>query len=68
VDKITAPFNRNTTEDLWLSLDELKDVAVSAGCTLAQFDYAVEVAGVHPIRVARYLREHAFLPATFEIP
>ena len=63
-----ASFNRNNEENLWLSLDELKGVAVSAGCTPAQFSYAVEAAGIHPIRVARYLKLHAFLPETFEIP
>ncbi len=64
----SAPFNRNPTENLWLSLDELRDAVLSQACTPAQFAYAVEVAGIHPVRVARYLKSHAFIPDTFEIP
>ncbi|MDR3387922.1 MAG: hypothetical protein P4L92_12800 [Rudaea sp.] len=55
-------------EDLWLSLEELKQAALAHACTPAQFGFAVEVAGAHPVRVARYLKLHSFIPPTFAIP
>jgi hypothetical protein len=68
MDKLPANPSRNTPENLWLSLDELKQAALALACTPAQFGFAVEVAGMHPIRVARYLKLHSFVPETFEIP
>lgn len=51
-----------------MSLDDLKCVATSGGCAPNEFDKAVETMGKHPLRVARYLKRHAFVPSAFEIP
>ncbi len=64
----STPTNHNTTENLWLSLDELRQAALQLACTPAQFAFAVEATGAHPVRVARYLKLHGFIPETFEIP
>ena len=44
----------------WDSLDQLREVALSRGCTLAQFAYAVEAMGPEPRHVANYLQRHQF--------
>lgn len=52
----------------WMSLDELQCMALSQGCGSVEFDRAAHMLGSHPLRVARYLKRHSFLPQTFEIP
>jgi hypothetical protein len=47
----------------WNTLEELRQVALSRGCTPAQFKYAIEVTGTDPHRVANYLQRHAFVAA-----
>jgi hypothetical protein len=47
----------------WNTLDELRSVALSRGCTPAQFKYAIEVMGTDPHHVANYLQRHAFIAA-----
>jgi hypothetical protein len=45
---------------VWDSLDQLRDVALSEGCTPAQFENAVETMGGDPQHVASYLLRHKF--------
>jgi hypothetical protein len=45
----------------WTNLTELREVALSKGCTLAQFQNAVETMGGDPRHVANYLQRHAFV-------
>jgi hypothetical protein len=52
----------------WMNLDELECLALSGGCTPAEFARAAQMFGSHPIRVARYLKRHSFVPSTFAIP
>jgi hypothetical protein len=47
----------------WKTLDELRIVALSRGCTPAQFAYTVEVMGPETRHVANYLLRHAFVSA-----
>ena len=49
----TAPIPQG-----WNTIDELRDVALSRGCTLAKFKYAIEVMGDDPHHVANYLQRH----------
>jgi hypothetical protein len=48
---------------VWNTIDELRDVAMTRGCTPAQFKYAIEVMGEEPHHVANYLQRHAFIAA-----
>jgi hypothetical protein len=52
----------------WMNLDELKCLALSGGCTTAEFARAAEMFGSHPLRIARYLKRHSYVPSTFAIP
>jgi hypothetical protein len=45
----------------WNNLSELRQVALSKGCTPAQFQNAVETMGSDPRHVANYLQRHAFV-------
>jgi hypothetical protein len=45
----------------WNNLSELRQVALSMGCTPAQFQNAVETMGSDPCHVANYLQRHAFV-------
>jgi hypothetical protein len=45
----------------WNSLDELRECALSRGCTPAQFQNAVETMGTDPHHIANYLQRHAFV-------
>jgi hypothetical protein len=45
----------------WKNLTELRDVALSKGCTPAQFQNAVETMGNDPHHIANYLQRHAFV-------
>lgn len=47
----------------WKTLDELRESAMSRGCTPAQFAYTVEVMGTETRHVANYLLRHAFMSA-----
>ena len=49
-----------TVPCLWNTVEQLRRVALSRGCTPAQFDYAVEVMGPSPQHVAKYLEQHRF--------
>lgn len=44
----------------WNTLEELRLVALSHGCTPAQFAHALEVMGTDTRRVAAYLQQHEF--------
>jgi Protein of unknown function (DUF3606) len=68
MDTQPIPVDLGSAQNLWVSLDDLRRMALAAGCTPAQFTYAVEATGRHPVRVARYLKRHSFLPVTFKIP
>jgi hypothetical protein len=61
-------LNTVPTETLWLTLDELRKIALAQACTPAQFSFAAEVAAIHPVRVALNLKLHSFVPASFNIP
>jgi hypothetical protein len=52
------------------TLEELREIALAHGCTPAQFARAVDVLGgnANPDFVARYLKRHAFVPASFDVP
>jgi hypothetical protein len=52
--RVTRPRN-------WNNLVELRQVALSKGCTPAQFQNAVETMGKDPRHVGNYLQRHAFL-------
>lgn len=52
----------------WLGIEELKRLALSRGCPPGEFARAAEMMGSHPLRVARYLKRHSFVPRNFEIP
>jgi hypothetical protein len=67
MDTHAIPADLGSAQNLWVSLDELRRLALAEGCTPAQFTYAIEVSGRHPVRVARYLKQHSFLPLTFKI-
>jgi hypothetical protein len=43
------PVDLGSAENLWHSLDELRRLATAEGCTPAQFTYAIEVSGRHPV-------------------
>ena len=43
----------------WSTLEELRAIALAAGCTKAQFDEAVETVGDDPHTVANYLQRYA---------
>jgi hypothetical protein len=47
----------------WNTLEELRLVALSRGCTPAQFAYTVEVMGTDTHHVANYLQRHLFMAA-----
>jgi hypothetical protein len=68
MDSQPTPVDLGSAENLWVSLDDLRRLALAAGCTPAQFTYAIEAIGRHPVRVARYLKRHSFLPVTFKVP
>jgi hypothetical protein len=42
----------------WNTLEELRDAALAAGCTPAQFNEAVETIGDDPHGVANYLQRY----------
>lgn len=44
----------------WDTVQQLRRVALSRGCTPAQFDSAVEVMGPSPQHIAKYLEQHRF--------
>jgi Protein of unknown function (DUF3606) len=44
----------------WKTLEELRYMVMSSGCTKAQFDEAVETVGDDPHRVASYLQRYQF--------
>ena len=48
------------TPHSWDSLEELRRIAMSRGCTPAQFKYAIEVMGAEPNHIAYYLQRHEF--------
>jgi hypothetical protein len=52
----TVPAERK-----WNSLAELREVALSRGCTPAQFAYTLEVMGTDTHHVANYLQRHEFM-------
>ncbi len=52
----------------WMSIDQIRSLALSGGCTPAEFTRAANIMGNHPLRIARYLKRHCFVPGTFEIP
>ena len=54
-------FRANGVARVWDSLDQLRDAALSKGCTPAQFENAVETVGSNPKDVASYLQRHAFV-------
>jgi hypothetical protein len=47
--------------EYWNNLAELRQVALSKGCTPAQFQNAVETMGSDPRLVANHLQRHAFV-------
>jgi hypothetical protein len=47
----------------WTTLAELREFALSHGCTPAQFAYAVEIMGTQTKYVASYLLRHLFVSA-----
>jgi hypothetical protein len=47
----------------WNTLEELRQMVTSKGCTKAQFDHAKESVGSDPHRVATYLQRFAFIQA-----
>ena len=51
---------RPSSQCSWATLEELRRVALSQGCTPAQFKYAIEVMGNEPHHVAGYLQRHEF--------
>jgi hypothetical protein len=65
---VTSPQVKADVAAQWMNLDELKCLALSGGCTPAEFARATEMFGSHPFRVARYLKRHSFVPSTFAIP
>jgi hypothetical protein len=56
-----AEFRIHGVARVWDSLDQLREVALSRGCTPAQFENAVETVGHDPKHVVTYLQRHAFL-------
>jgi Protein of unknown function (DUF3606) len=56
-----SPRPRVTRPKYWNNLSELRQVALSKGCTPAQFQNAVETVGTDPHSVADYLQRHAFV-------
>ena len=48
----------------WSTLEELRQIVTSNGCTKAQFDHAKEAVGNDPHRVATYLQRYAFKAPT----
>ena len=63
-----APVLDDRTDQPWMSLEQIKSLALSGGCTPAEFARAVGIMGNHPLRVARYLKRHCFFPGHFQIP
>jgi hypothetical protein len=56
-----SPRTRVERPKYWTDLTELREVALSKGCTPAQFQNAVETVGTDPRRVGNYLQRHAFV-------
>ena len=48
----------------WSTLEELRQIVTSNGCTKAQFAHALEAVGRDPHRVGTYLQRFAFTQAT----
>ena len=44
------------------TLEEIRQIVTSNGCTKAQFDHAKQAVGRDPHRVAIYLQRYAFKP------
>jgi hypothetical protein len=55
-----SPRTRIARPEYWNNLAELQQVALSEGCTPAQFQNAVETMGTNPRHIANYLQRHAF--------
>jgi hypothetical protein len=53
----TAPESASPS---WNTLEELRNNAMSLGCTPAQFKYAIEVMGAELHHIAHYLQRHKF--------
>jgi hypothetical protein len=43
----------------WNTLEELREIAMAAGCTNAQFKEAIETVGNDPYAVAAYLQRYS---------
>jgi hypothetical protein len=56
-----SPRTRVARPKYWNNLAELRQVALSKGCTPAQFQNAVETMGTDPRHIANYLQRHAFV-------
>ena len=59
--KVDDPSAQKATG--WKTLDELRHMVMSKGCTKAQFDQAIETVGDDPHRVANYLRRYQLSPS-----
>lgn len=62
------PTVTDATLQRWMNLEELEQLALSGGCTRTEFARASDMLGKHPVRIARYLKRHSFVPVTFAIP
>jgi hypothetical protein len=49
------------TQVVWSTLEELREVALSEGCTVKQIGEAIEAADSDPRKVARILHHHLVL-------
>jgi hypothetical protein len=69
---VTARLNVKAAlvEPTWITLAELREIALANGCTPGQFAQCVDLLGgsPDPIMLAIYLRFNQFLPADFIIP
>lgn len=52
---------KNVNREGWNTLEDLRKLALTQGCTEAQLKYAEECAGSDPVKVAAYLQRHAFM-------
>ena len=57
---------RATAPSVWTSLEQLRTVALSHGCSTTLFEHAVAVMGSDPNHVVIYLHGYTQLPAMSE--
>ena len=62
--KPAPPRSPSNAPTGWNTLEELRQIVTSNGCSKAQFDHALDAVGSDPHRVGTYLHRFAITQAT----